>query len=96
MVARSVSEMFPSPSTSAFFAAVSEIFVLSSRWIASVVRSVMSTLPFSSTSPGRSAFPGVPVEVGDTVGDVVGVTVGEAVGEAAGSEGCAVGDGDTA
>ena len=68
-----------------------------------MVRSVISTLPFSSTSPGRSAFPGVPVEVGDTVGvtvgvtvgDDVGVTVGEAVGEAAGSDGCTVGEGDT-
>ncbi len=69
-----------------------------------MVRSVISTLPFSSTSPGMSVFPGVPVEVGDTVGvtvgDDVGVTVGEAVGEtvgeAAGSVGCTVGDGDTA
>ena len=76
--------------------------------MARVVRSVISTLPFSSTSPSRSPVSGVVVGVGETgVGSAVGsdavgegdavVGSGDGSGEEVGSgDGDGEGDGDGA
>ena len=66
--------------------------------MARVVRSVISTLPFSSTSPSRSPVSGVVVGVGETgVGSAVGsdaVGEGDAVVGSGDGSGEEVGSGD--
>ena len=74
----------PSPSTSALVLELPLSSVLSTRLNASTVRSVISTVPFMSTSPLRSAGGNVPGVVSGEglnfgVSLVFGVVVGDAV-----------------
>ena len=83
ILARSVRRTFPSLSTSALILDWPERGLLSARAIASVERSVTSTLPLTSTSPSNvSPSPGlsVGVDVGLSVGVDVGLSVGVDVG----------------
>ena len=66
ILARSVRATLPSLSTSALIADWPETGFLSTSEIASVVISVISTLPSQSTSP-RSVVPGAVVSVGFVV-----------------------------